>query len=123
MIITVGSYTTGHYGNATGYRRPLPRDRWHWSGISGGGPESDLRAFKRALERDGHATTDNGRRPTNHYIASIGVGHQDATFAETGASMAAYYENVNAPRWFEPTALPHVRRQYRVQAVVVREAT
>lgn len=75
-----------------------------WGGISGGDPVEE---FVRTIQRYGHATVDEaGSRPTNHYIAGIGIGHQDDRFAEIGQSMAAYYENGEAHgglRWWEDT--------------------
>lgn len=78
-------------------------------GYSGISPAND-REWLRTLEREGHAITTDSRHwgPTNHRIAGIGVGHDDARFAETGGregSMAAYYENGDAfgGRWWEDT--------------------
>lgn len=73
----------------------------------GGISPSDDREFVRAIETYGHAAVTDSRyaRPSNHNVASIGVGHDDARFSETGGregSMAAYYENGDAhggPWW------------------------
>ena len=58
-----------------------------------------------AIGRYGHAITRAaGARPWNHN--AIGLGHDDATFAETGTSMAAYYESREAHGgpWWQPGA-------------------
>lgn len=75
------------------------KDRERWSGMS----PADEAEFVAQITRHGNATTDNGYRPTNHFIVGVGVGHDDARFAETGSSMAAYYENGDAfgGRWWE----------------------
>lgn len=51
--------------------------------------------FTRRVEAEGYAITKDyrGSEPWNHRVIGVGVGHEDARFAETGQSMAAYYEN------------------------------
>lgn len=76
------------------------------SGISPGDVDEALRR----LERDGHFILTDGRyqRPSNHHVIGSGIGHDDAEFAESGRSMAAYYENGEAHggRWWEDTDDP-----------------
>jgi hypothetical protein len=81
---------------------------WHADGRSGtsGGPEgSDVARAVQLLKDEGAVITKVGYPPANHYVIGVGVGHQDADFAERGDSMAAYYENGEAfgGRWWEPS--------------------
>lgn len=69
------------------------------------GPDPVTQAV-RNLHRCGHVvTTDNEtwHRSWNHTVIGVGMGHDDAEFAESGRSMAAYYENGDAVhgRWWE----------------------
>ncbi len=61
----------------------------------------------RYIERDGHAIIENtGRNRTwNHRAGGIGITHDDARFAESGCSMAAWHESPAAwqgPWWQAP---------------------
>lgn len=77
------------------------------SGIS---PVDDAEVIGQ-LRRHGHVilVNDNARgaRSINHHMIGAGVGHDDAKFAETGESMAAYYESGEAFRgetwWSDPS--------------------
>lgn len=71
-------------------------------GLSGISP-ADPSHYVRDLDRRGHAITTVGSRPSNHHVIGVGMGHDDAEFAEAGRSMAAYYENGEAyrGRWWE----------------------
>lgn len=95
-IVTVWSYIDPKTDNA---------------GPSGWSP-ADADRFVYDLELSGHAITTDSRyeRPWNHHMIGVGVGHDDAIFAETGGrvSMAAYYENGEAfgGRWWENTGEP-----------------
>lgn len=69
---------------------------WNWrrdSGISGGDPE---REWRRRVENDGAAITTVGTLQFRN-VAGLGpigpVAHDDADFAETGKSYAAWSEN------------------------------
>lgn len=84
--ITVGNHTGGLSSS---------RDGWQFD------------EFARRLEVDGYAIVErNWPRPINHRMIGVGVGHDDADFAEVGRSMAAYYENGDAHggRWWEDTS-------------------
>ena len=64
--------------------------------FSGIGPGT-VREFSRAISRYGHAITQCSLdRPWNHHVAGVGVGHDDAEFAESGTSHAAYLESGEA---------------------------
>jgi len=81
----------------------------HGGGVFTARLEEDLRNFKRMLEREGFVIGEDtrGNRPWNHRVIGFGVGHDDADFAETGRSMAAYYENGEAyggERWWHTGA-------------------
>jgi hypothetical protein len=81
---------------------------WHAdgrSGTSGGLEGSDIARAAQLLKDEGAVITTAGWRPANHYVIGVGIGHQDADFAERGDSMAAYYENGEAfgGRWWEPS--------------------
>ncbi len=88
----------------------------HFSGIGGG--DTDIAAeVAYGIRRYGHAivTASTGLTgPWNHRMIGCGVGHDDAEFAETGRSMAAYYENGEAfgGRWWEDTSRYSPRRHY-----------
>ena len=71
--------------------------------------EDDLKSFKRTLETKGYVKAEDTLtpRPWNHRVIGVGVGHDDADFAEIGRSMAAYYENGEAfdgKRWWDDDA-------------------
>lgn len=79
---------------------------WSYSedGGLGGISPADTSHYLRDLERRGHAITTVGMTPSNHHVIGVGVGHDDAEFAEAGRSMAAYYENGEAfrgERWWD----------------------
>lgn len=82
---------------------------YHEGSFGGISPAND-REWTRAVARDGHAiTTDSSHRTiTNHRIAGVGIGHDDASFCEAGTSEAAYVENGEAfgGRWWEDTESP-----------------
>lgn len=83
---------------------------WHADGHTGisGGPEgSDIARAVQLLHDEGAVITKVGYPPANHYVIGVGIGHQDADFAERGDSMAAYYENGDAydGHWWEPSKL------------------
>ena len=83
---------------------------WHADGSSGtsGGPEgSDITRAVRLLETEGSVITKVGYPSANHYVIGVGIGHNDADFADQGRSMAAWYENGEAfdGRWWEPSTL------------------
>ena len=69
----------------------------------------------RGMRAYGHAITVpyDYWPPWNHHVIGCGVSHDDAQFAETGRSMAAYYENGEAwgGRWWETTS-KSVREHY-----------
>lgn len=78
----------------------------HRSGIAGPDPQQDWVNF---VQAEGAAITETGDKPWNHHMIGVGVGHDDARFAESGGtegSMAAYYENGEAfaGRWWEDTS-------------------
>ena len=78
--------------------------------------DHDVEKFSRTITERGHVVTYDGQStPWNHHVIGVGVGHDDAAFAETGRSMAAYYENGEASqgRWWD---IPHVRRHYTGEA-------
>lgn len=79
----------------------------HHGGSFGGISPGNEREFVDSIKRHGHAIVTDSRhyRPSNHYIAGVGVGHDDAMFAEAGTSQAAYYESGQAfgGRWWEDT--------------------
>lgn len=54
--------------------------------------------FNQCLQFYGYAIgeTNPSDRSWNHRVIGVGVGHDDAAFAEVGDSMAAYYENGQA---------------------------
>lgn len=85
------------------------------SGMSGGDP---VDYFVRDLERYGHSITTVGTRPSNHRMIGVGIGHDDAEFAESGRSMAAYYENGEAfgGRWWEDDRPFSPKRYYTGRA-------
>jgi hypothetical protein len=63
------------------------------SGISGGDP---VKHWLDSMDRYGHAITTVGYRDANHHIIGVGVGHDDADWAESRfqeGSQAAYLEN------------------------------
>jgi hypothetical protein len=70
-----------------------------WSGI---GPYATEEATQ-VLRQRGHMIIYSGDRPSNHHIIGIGLGHDDAEFAEAGRSYAAWCENGDAVdgRWWE----------------------
>lgn len=70
-----------------------------WGGSQSGDLDAQIAEWVRRIRTDGHATTDTGTRPVNHYIAGIGGGHQDDRFADVGVSQVAWAENdcLNAP--------------------------
>ena len=77
------------------FSRCEPRGRALFSGI---GPAT-LGHFTYELDREGHAIIENTarpHRPWNHRIIGVGIGHDDAEFAECGRSMAAYHESGEA---------------------------
>lgn len=87
-----------------------------FSGISPG----SVSYFADAIESHGHAILKSaGSDPWNHNVAGCGVGHNDAEFAESGRSMAAYYESGEAcgEAWWEPGAF--ARRYYDPAAFTV----
>jgi hypothetical protein len=93
-IVTVWKYGT-HDWDGT----PVPRPLWSLSGLSPAGPQE----WVDQIQRVGHAITEVGQRPSNHHVIGVGVGHNDAAFAEAGRSMAAYYENEGGidGRWWD----------------------
>lgn len=107
---TVGSYRTHDFDGAL-----RERSEWSWSGTHSGDEDRTIAELVRSLERHGHATTEGSiaSRPSNHHIIGLGVGHDDAEFAEVGRSMAAYYENGDAldgRRWWDE--VPYGARRY-----------
>ena len=68
-----------------------------------------------AMERYGHAILRGSDRPWNHHVIGCGVGHDDAEFAETGCSMAAYYDSGEAfgGPWWEDKDKYGSRKYYR----------
>ena len=96
-MITVCSYKWG-IGN------PSRKADTHFSGISHSGDM--VKEVVRDLVQYGHVVveTDSTGRSWNHHVIGVGVGHDDAHFAEVGSSMAAYYENGESwdgKRWWE----------------------
>lgn len=76
-----------------------------YSGIGTAEEEVNVENWIYAVLETGHAITVpyDFWKPWNHHIIGCGVGHDDAEFAETGRSMAAYYENEDpwGGRWWE----------------------
>lgn len=76
-----------------------------YSGIGCANLDVNVHDWLYAFSTFGHAITVpyDYWRPWNHHVIGCGVGHDDAEFAETGRSMAAYYENGEAwgGRWWE----------------------
>lgn len=74
-------------------------------GGRGGTSPAGLSEVLHRLEDHGHVILTDSRyaRPINHNLIGVGVGHNDAVFAETGESMAAYYEQHPHQRWWEDT--------------------
>ena len=83
----------------------------HFSGTSPG----NVALFADAVDRYGHAILRGTDRPGHHYVAGCGVGHDDAEFAETGTSMAAYYDSGEAfgGPWWEDKSRYGSRKYYR----------
>lgn len=63
----------------------------HTSGI--GGDIDPIHEWTKTLHAHGAVIAELGERPWNHRVIGCGLSHDDAKFAETGDSMAAYYEN------------------------------
>lgn len=71
-----------------------------FSGIAPG----SVAYFAEAVSSHGHAILETaGSRPWHHHVAGCGVGHDDAQFAESGTSFAAYLESGEAfgGHWWE----------------------
>ena len=90
----------------------------NWSGVSG--MVDPVARFVEEIERKGHATVEPiaFAKPWNHRVAGVGVGHNDAEFAETGRSMAAYYENgesITGRRWWDADEWSSVRKHYHTE--------
>lgn len=90
-----------------------------WRGAGGTSGSDPLRYWLEAIARYGHAVVDDSRsRPTNHRIIGVGVGHDDARWAESRfeeGSMAAYYENgaaIDGPWWADTDKPFSVGRKY-----------
>ena len=61
--------------------------------FSGIGP-GNVSQFAYAIQEQGHAIMSvSWDKPWHHHVVGCGVGHDDAEFAESGRSMAAYYES------------------------------
>jgi hypothetical protein len=78
--------------------------------FSGIGPAT-LGLFTRDIEHDGHAIIENtsrDRKPWNHRIIGVGIGHDDAEFTECGRSMTAYDESGEA---FDSPVVGSTRRR------------
>jgi hypothetical protein len=73
------------------------------SGVSASHEGWAEKEFAYTIEHHGYVVVETGRRPIHHNMVGVGVGHNDARFAEDGKSMAAYYENGEAfgGRWWE----------------------
>jgi hypothetical protein len=111
------SDSAGHTVTVWSYK---PRDGQHIlspsasdsTPFSGTGPGS-VGLFTDAISRHGHAILDSaGSRPWHHHVAGCGVGHDDAQFAESGVSMAAYYESGEAYGGYWWDKRSSARRQY-----------
>lgn len=69
------------------------------------GTDEAVAEFVRTVERYGAAivTDDRTSLPTNHHVAGVGVGHDDADWAESrfdpAHSEAAWHENGTPVRW------------------------
>jgi hypothetical protein len=93
MRLSIWHNTTGRGVMLPGWDRPYAV----CSGI--GGCIDPEREWKRNIEQFGHAIViddDRRERSWNHRIIGVGVGHDDARWAESrfgDGSMAAYYEN------------------------------
>lgn len=73
----------------------------HGNGLLGGAVDFEAEAARR-LRRNGCLVTEGPQeRSWNHHVIGVGIGHDDARFAETGASMAAYVENEASIRWWD----------------------
>lgn len=87
------------------------------SGRSGYDNEGE---WVRTLRRDGAVIViDDNHRPWNHHVIGVGVGHDDADFAETGRSYAAYLENdrQDGPWWDNLDGFFGTRRDYDPEAI------
>lgn len=120
------SYTVWHnnIGRPIVYDNPNGTE-FVYEGSSGVSPGSE-REWIDCVERYGHAITVPWSAPTpmNHHMIGVGVGHDDARWAESRfieGSMAAYYENGEAfggARWWDETdgghstRRPHARKYY-----------
>ena len=85
-----------------------------FSGVGCNRLDDQVKEFARNVDRDGHAITSVGTGPWNHHVIGVGVGHDDAEFAERGRSMAAYYENERpeGPWWDNLDGLFGLRGYY-----------
>lgn len=89
-------------------------DATHSGGTFSGRLDRTLDHWAHELRR-GAAITRVGSQPFNHHVAGYGVQHDDAQFAETGRSMAAYYENGDhwdGLKWWDDEAPNYLRRDY-----------